>query len=95
MPPFVNDGSELGPPSLVVSVESDAIEFGWDNWREVGLSRAVQIVQWTFMARPGHPVFLDAIGRSLRKSEEYAQKEKEAVEKGEVFLPESALGESR
>jgi len=49
MKPIVEDGAELGPPSLVVSVESDAIEFGWTNWREVGLSRADQIVQWTIM----------------------------------------------
>ena len=49
MSPIVDDGAELGPPSLVVSVESDAIEFGWTNWREVGLSRADQIVQWTIM----------------------------------------------
>jgi len=49
MKPIVEDGAELGPPSLVVSVESDAIEFGWTNWREVGLSRADQIVQWTVM----------------------------------------------
>lgn len=49
MIPHIEDGSELGPPSLVVSVESDAIEFGWHNWREVGLSRADQIVQWTIM----------------------------------------------
>lgn len=48
-PPIVDDGAELGPPSLVVSVESDAIEFGWWDWRDVGLSRAVQIVQWTMM----------------------------------------------
>jgi alpha 1,6-mannosyltransferase len=47
--PIVNDGAELGPPSLVVSVESDAISFGWHDWRDVGLSRAVQIVQWTMM----------------------------------------------
>jgi hypothetical protein len=48
-PPIVDDGAELGPPSLVVSVESDAIEFGWWDWRDVGLSRAVQIVQWSMM----------------------------------------------
>ncbi|OWZ68955.1 hypothetical protein AYX15_00411 [Cryptococcus neoformans] len=89
--PLVDDGAELGQPSLVVSVESDAIDFGWHNWREVGLSRAVQITQWTFMARPGHPVFLDALGRTLRKSEEMARKEKEAKKNGEEFIPETAL----
>lgn len=55
MSPIVDDGAELGPPSLVVSVESDAIEFGWTNWREVGLSRADQIVQWTIMVGPADP----------------------------------------
>ncbi|ODN94317.1 glycosyltransferase [Cryptococcus wingfieldii CBS 7118] len=89
--PLVDDGAELGPPSLVVSVESDAVEFGWKNWREVGLSRAVQITQWTFMARPGHPVFLDALGRTLRKSEEMAAKVAEAKKTGEEFIPETAL----
>lgn len=94
----------------MVSVESDAIDFGWHNWvsrdddeagrrscayiglkREVGLSRAVQITQWTFMARPGHPVFLDALGRTLRKSEEMARKEKEAKKNGREFIPETAV----
>ncbi|WVW83869.1 hypothetical protein I302_105891 [Kwoniella bestiolae CBS 10118] len=89
--PLVDDGNELGEPGLVVSVESDAIDFGWTNWREVGLSRAVQITQWTFMARPGHPVFLDALGRTLRKSEEMERKAREAKENSEEFLPETAL----
>ncbi|WVF71429.1 hypothetical protein IAT40_006233 [Kwoniella sp. CBS 6097] len=89
--PLVDDGAELGPPALVVSVESDAIDFGWYNWRDLGLSRAVQITQWTFMARPGHPVFLDVLGRTLRKSEEVAQKMKEAKEKGEEYIPDAAL----
>ncbi|WVQ82346.1 hypothetical protein IAT38_004474 [Cryptococcus sp. DSM 104549] len=89
--PLVDDGAELGQPGLVVSVESDAIEFGWHNWREVGLSRAVQITQWTFMARPGHPVFLDALGRTLRKSEDVARKTEEARLSGEEYIPETAL----
>ncbi|WRT66345.1 uncharacterized protein IL334_003300 [Kwoniella shivajii] len=89
--PLVDDGNELGMPGLVVSIESDAVDFGWSNWREVGLSRAVQITQWTFMARPGHPVFLDALGRTLRKSEENEIKAKEAKEKGEAFVSETAL----
>lgn len=67
------------------------------NWlnrqtqREAGLSRAVQITQWTFMARPGHPVFLDAIGRIIKKSEENARKEMEIKAKGGEYLPESAV----
>ncbi|WWC61831.1 uncharacterized protein I303_104416 [Kwoniella dejecticola CBS 10117] len=91
--PLVDDGNELGEPALVVSVESDAIDFGWTNWREVGLSRAVQITQWTFMARPGHPVFLDALGRTLRRSKEMSERLEEAKAKGEEenFVPETAL----
>nr|ODN88330.1 glycosyltransferase [Cryptococcus depauperatus CBS 7841] len=88
--PLVNDGAELGPPSLVVSVEFDSVEFGWDNWRDLGVSRAVQITQWTFMARPGHPVFLDALGRTLKNSEWMALKEKEAKANGQKFVPDNA-----
>ncbi|KAJ9122253.1 hypothetical protein QFC22_001673 [Naganishia vaughanmartiniae] len=86
------DSHELDPPSLVISIESDAIDFGWYNWREIGLIRALQIVQWTIMARPGHPVFLDAIGRTLRKTEEFAKLGNEAKKRGATFTPESALG---
>ncbi|WVQ99395.1 hypothetical protein IAU59_006528 [Kwoniella sp. CBS 9459] len=89
--PLVDDGAELGLPALVVSVESDAIDFGWHNWRDLGLSRAVQITQWTFMARPGHPVFLDVLGKTLKKSEEVAQRARKAKEKGEEFVPDAAL----
>ena len=55
------------------------------------MARAVQFTQWTFMARPGHPVFLDALGRTLRKSEEVARLSKEAEESGEEYTPESAV----
>jgi mannosyltransferase OCH1-like enzyme len=55
------------------------------------MARAVQFTQWTFMARPGHPVFLDALGRTLRKSEEVARLSEEAVETGEEYTPESAV----
>jgi mannosyltransferase OCH1-like enzyme len=51
------------------------------------MARAVQFTQWTFMARPGHPVFLDALGRTLRKSEEVARLSEEAVETGEEYTP--------
>jgi hypothetical protein len=43
------------------------------------------------MARPGHPIFLDALGRTLRKSEEMARLEGESEERGEEFIPESAV----
>lgn len=37
--PLIEDGAELGEPALVVSVEADAIDFGWDNW--VSLHRSL------------------------------------------------------
>jgi hypothetical protein len=46
-----DDDGPLDEPSLILSVESDAIEFKWDDWRDVGLVRAVQIVQWTMAVR--------------------------------------------
>lgn len=52
------------------------------------------MTQWTIMARPGHPIFLDALGRTLRKSEEVARREKEAKEVGEVYIPETAVRRS-
>lgn len=55
------------------------------------MARAVQFTQWTFMARPGHPVFLDALGRTLRKSEEVARLSKQAEVSGEDYTPESAV----
>jgi alpha 1,6-mannosyltransferase len=45
------DNGPLDEPSLILSVESDAIDFKWDDWRNVGLVRAVQIVQWTMAVR--------------------------------------------
>jgi hypothetical protein len=43
-------------------------------------------------ARPGHPVFLDAVGRTLRKTEGIMREESEAKAKGETYMPDSALG---
>lgn len=53
------DDGPLDEPSLILSVESDAIDFKWDDWRNVGLVRAVQIVQWTMAVRPFLAVFGD------------------------------------
>ncbi|KAL7421903.1 hypothetical protein Q5752_003675 [Cryptotrichosporon argae] len=89
--PLIEDGGELGEPGLVVSIETDAVMYGWDDWREVGLARKVQMTQWTISARPGHPVLLDAVGRTLRKSEEMARAQAEAQSKGEPFVPDTAL----
>jgi alpha 1,6-mannosyltransferase len=54
---FSEDAGPLDEPSLILSVESDAIELKWDDWRDVGLVRAVQIVQWTMAVRPFLAVF--------------------------------------
>lgn len=29
---FAPDGGELEEPALVISIEADGIEFGWDDW---------------------------------------------------------------
>ncbi|KAJ9099326.1 hypothetical protein QFC21_004207 [Naganishia friedmannii] len=55
------------PPKLIVAVEFDY----WGphaakKWTEIGYSRGFQIVQWTMLAQPGHPVFLDVLGRIIR-----------------------------
>ncbi|KAJ9112273.1 hypothetical protein QFC19_000692 [Naganishia cerealis] len=55
------------PPKLIVAVEFDY----WgpraaETWTEIGYSRGFQIVQWTMLAQPGHPVFLDVLGRIIR-----------------------------
>jgi hypothetical protein len=55
------------------------------------MARAVQITQWTFLARPGHPVFLDALGRTLRQAEEVQLRSKQASENGEVYTSPSAV----
>lgn len=57
------------------------------------MARAVQMTQWTFMARPGHPVFLDALGRTLRQAEEVAAEKAEARKAGKPFMPPSAVSE--
>jgi len=50
------------PPQLIVALESDVTT--WKSATEVGL----QLVQYTFAAAPGHPVFLDIIQRVLNVS---------------------------
>lgn len=84
------DGNENGPPALVVGIEFDCIMYGW-NWRDIGVSRAVQITQWVMMARPGHPVFLDVVGRALDKTLKIEKEKAEAKAKGEKYTEEWAL----
>ena len=49
------------------------------------------MTQWTFLARPGHPVFLDALGHAFREAERIAALSQEAESKGEVYAPPSAV----
>lgn len=63
------------PPALVVAIEYDhAADKNGGNWRKVGMSRGMQIVQWTLAAKPFHPVFLDVIGQILRDPENVRKK---------------------
>ena len=55
------------------------------------MARGLQITQWTFLARPGHPVFLDALGHALKEAEEVARLTEEAESRGEEYVAESAL----
>ena len=55
---------ELPRPAVIVSIETDGRD---EEWREKGMARGLQIVQWTIAAQPGHPIFLDAINRALEK----------------------------
>lgn len=88
--PLVDEGGDLGEPALVVGIEFDAIMYGWD-WTQIGVSRAVQITQWTMMARPGHPVFLDVVGRALRKTLQIEEARAKAAAAGEEYVDEWAV----
>ncbi|KAJ9124622.1 hypothetical protein QFC24_002989 [Naganishia onofrii] len=58
------------PPKLIVAVEFDYWgPHATKTWTEIGYSRGFQIVQWTMLAQPGHPVFLDVLGRIIRDVE--------------------------
>lgn len=56
-------------PGLLVAIETDSLATGAD-WRDETFARGLQIVQWTLMAKPDHPVMLDVLGRALRKAKE-------------------------
>nr|XP_031864275.1 uncharacterized protein CI109_000188 [Kwoniella shandongensis]KAA5531347.1 hypothetical protein CI109_000188 [Kwoniella shandongensis] len=63
---------EEDSPSLLVALEIDAPDSETD-WKDEGFVRGIQVVQWTIMAKKGHPVLLDVIGRALRQAEEVAE----------------------
>ncbi|KAJ9111367.1 hypothetical protein QFC19_001135 [Naganishia cerealis] len=58
-------------PRLVVALEYDhwTSGGGGQEWRELGLARGMQFVQWTMMAQPGHPVLLDTLSRIIKDVE--------------------------
>lgn len=45
-----------------------AIESGPDGSRDGSHTTSFQVVQWTFAAKPGHPIFLDVVHRILDNS---------------------------
>ena len=72
-------------PSLLVSIEHDSSMTGDPNWREVNIARGLQVSQWTILAKQGHPILMDVIGRALR----IAKAIREAEEEGrEVDVPD-------
>ncbi len=74
-------------PSLLVAVEIDAQQQEMD-WRGDGLHRGLEMVQWTILAKPGHPVLMDVLGRALRGSREV----RESVEAGEDVVIPNVVG---
>lgn len=47
----------------MISIEVDAKQQEID-WRP-DFVRGIQVVQWTILSKPGHPVLLDVLGRAL------------------------------
>lgn len=54
-------------PSLVIALESDSRDP--NTWRDESFVRGIQVVQWTLLAKRGHPIMLDVIGRALSASQ--------------------------
>ena len=61
----LDNGPKDDGPSLLVAIEGDSSVDGVD-WREASLVRGLQVAQWTILAKPGHPVMMDVLGRALR-----------------------------
>jgi alpha 1,6-mannosyltransferase len=78
------------PASLIVAIEIDAPETG-NDWREESFVRGIQVAQWTIMARRGHPVLLDVLGRALRMATDIREREEsgQVVEEPDVVSPSS------
>jgi len=66
-------------PSLLVALEADAKHTGQD-WRKDSLVRGLQIAQWTILAKKGHPVMLDVLGKALSTARDIREKEQRGEE---------------
>jgi alpha 1,6-mannosyltransferase len=61
------------PPSVIVALETDG-SLSRKIWQERSFVRGIQIVQWTIASSRSHPIFLDVIGRAVKKWEEAVSK---------------------
>ncbi|KAL7423036.1 hypothetical protein Q5752_002335 [Cryptotrichosporon argae] len=61
-------------PGLLVALEADAPRSGAD-WRAQHFTRGLQVVQWTLLAKPGHPVLLDVVGHALAAAHARAKRD--------------------
>ncbi|KAI9634641.1 uncharacterized protein MKK02DRAFT_16298 [Dioszegia hungarica] len=59
------DKEQDDPPSFII-----AQEFDYVDWRHQDKASRREVSQWTFYAARGHPILLDALGRSLRAVKE-------------------------
>lgn len=56
------------PPRLVVAIEKDAIAERF-KWKGSDYTRGLQVHQWTLVAQPFHPVFIDAVSQIIKTSQ--------------------------
>lgn len=63
-------------PGILLAMEHDCLD-GYDRyWYSLThVSRCLQFSQWTMMARPNHPIFLDVVRNGLKRFEEVAARE--------------------
>ncbi|KAJ9095649.1 hypothetical protein QFC21_005521 [Naganishia friedmannii] len=72
------------PPKLVVGIEFDDWGPGAkEHWTGVAGGRGMQVAQSTILAQPGHPVFLDVLGRIVKEIEN-SRKHRDGLEMEET-----------
>lgn len=57
-------------PGFVTAIEWDA-PASQKEWKQSHLARPLTLAQWTFMAKPYHPILLDALGTIMDFSQRY------------------------